>query len=122
MLLKKGLNWRLHPDDSVITFYNGQENELRASDIESLWELLMMLSSEECSEEKIVKWRNEYDYTEEDFKNTINFFIDNGLVYEESPLNSTAINKRNFNYFSVYDSSNHADSIIRKINNTGEYI
>jgi ThiF family len=122
MILKRGLNWRLHPENSIITFYNGQDNELSSNNIESLWELLTILSSEECIEEKLKKWKNDYDYTEEDFNSIINFLVDNGLVYEKTPINSEAINKRNFNYFSIYDSSIYADRILKKISSSSAMI
>ena len=98
--LRKSLSFRGYPDNSLITYYDGEEKEIITDKFHYFWELLESLGAN--NEEAIAVWKEKYKVQNEEYEQILdllkaNNLLDQGIFKEESDFY-----KRNLNFLSTY--------------------
>ncbi|MEL3970920.1 ThiF family adenylyltransferase [Rossellomorea oryzaecorticis] len=117
--LKSSLNFRGFPEKNEIRYFDGEEKSLEIEDFEAIWSLLNIYRLEDSKELtfELEQWKARYEINQTDFDELNDFLLVNGFLVKESIYSDDPENIRNFNYFSVYDHSSEANTLMKKIEN-----
>ncbi|SES61868.1 ThiF family protein [Oceanobacillus limi] len=112
--LRTSLSFRGYPDQSLVTYYDGEQKDIFVDQFHLFWDLLEALSSNQNTD-MIQKWKDKHGVSDTEYALIMELLDEHNLLEEESVQagQDTEFLKRNLNFFRTYGWN--SDAILNKL-------